>query len=182
MTIMNRPRTLLACMCLVIASLGITCDLRAEGVDHLEPLAWLVGEWTGTTDGGVVLLSAHWSDEGHYLVREFLVRGNNGEEIACTQRIGWDPIKRRLKSWSFDSQGGYGEGYWRPDGNSWIVDSADVTADGHQTKTSATYTPSGDGRFVWEIKNVRLLGQPLPDQRIDFRRADEDPTTESATE
>ena len=32
--------------------------------DRLEPLEWLLGEWTGMTDNAVVLVSAHWCEGG----------------------------------------------------------------------------------------------------------------------
>ena len=36
-------------------------------------------------------------------------RGAETGRLAC---IGWDPRKQQLKSWSFDTQGGFGDGYW----------------------------------------------------------------------
>ena len=34
--------------------------------------------------------------------------------------IGYDPVKGRLRSWVFDSEGGFGEGSWRQEGNKWL--------------------------------------------------------------
>jgi uncharacterized protein (TIGR02246 family) len=148
--------------------------------ENLKPLEWLLGEWVGTRDEDVILVSSHWSDGGSYIVREFLVLGAGGETISATQRIGWDPIARQLKSWSFDSQGGSGQGTWRRDGESWIVESTEVLADGKKSKTSATYVPGEDGQFtseltsVWDAKGGQTAIVNLPAILVEFKRAVED--------
>ena len=182
-------RSLLVLLCLVAAQVridaadaqvdtasGKSAEAPPTPADHLQPLAWLIGEWTGTTDYGAVLVSSHWCDGGNFIVREFLVRGDDGMAAGGTQRIGWDPIKRRIKSWTFDSQGGFGEGYWRQDGERWVVESTEVTADGRQVTLSAVYTPVEDGKFAWEIKASPVVDRPLPAQRVEFSRAAEEAT------
>ena len=32
--------------------------------------------------------------------------------MTVTQRIGWDPAAKQIRSWEFDSEGGFGEGTW----------------------------------------------------------------------
>jgi len=158
-----------------VAHVDETAAAPQSPANQLQPLAWLIGEWVGTTNYGAVLVSSQWSDGGNYIVREFLLRGDHGAEAGGTQRIGWDPINRRIKSWTFDSQGGSGEGVWRRDGERWAVDSTEVTADGQQVTLSAVYTPVDDRRFVWEIKGALSPDRPLPAQRIEFTRAADDP-------
>ena len=41
--------------------------------------------------------------------------------MSVTQRIGWDPLAKQVRSWEFDSEGGFGEGRWSRDGERWIV-------------------------------------------------------------
>ena len=138
---------------------------------HLEPLEWLLGEWVGKTDNGTVLVSSRWSDGGNYIVREFLARSADGEEIGGTQRIGWDATKGQVKSWSFDSQGGTGEGYWQNDSKHWVVESKEVLADGQVVTATATYTPVDRDSFVWEIKCLALPETGEAELRIEFQRA-----------
>lgn len=138
---------------------------------NLLPLEWLIGEWVGTTDNSAIFVSSRWSEGGSYIVREFLVRSDDGEVVTGTEHIGWEPIAGQIKSWTFDSQGGVGEGRWRRDGNRWRVDSADATADGKKSKTSAVYAPGDDGRFVWEVTDAKLEGMGMPPSRVEFKRA-----------
>ena len=119
--------------------------------ENLKPLGWLLGEWAAKTDNTSILVSSHWNDEGNFILREFVVAHDNGETVTGTQRIGWDPVARQIKSWTFDSEGGSGEERWRQEGNRWLVDTVDVTADGQQGKTSCVYIPGDARRFTWEV-------------------------------
>ena len=99
---------------------------------------------------------------------------DGGGTIRGTQRIGWDAINGRIKSWTFDSQGGAGEEQWRHDGKRWIVDTVDVTADGKKGKTSSVYIPGEGHHFVWEVAGADVAGVALKPMRVEFRRAAED--------
>jgi hypothetical protein len=139
--------------------------------DSLHSLEWLLGEWTGMTDNAVVLVSAHWCDGGAFIERNIVVRPAGQPEIGGTQRIGWDPIRRRIKCWTFDSQGGTGEGYWQREGKSWIVESDEVLADGETSSTISKFTPQGKDRFLWDVERASVDGAILPKQQIEFVRA-----------
>ena len=43
------------------------------------------------------------------------------DDLEGTQVIGWDPAAGTIRSWMFDSDGGFGEGTWSKKDNSWIV-------------------------------------------------------------
>jgi uncharacterized protein (TIGR02246 family) len=147
--------------------------------ERLGQLSWLLGEWIGRSNDFVILLSSDWSNDGKFIVREFLIRGNGVDDISATQRIGWDSSAGKIRCWTFDSQGGSGEGVWRRDGDRWVVESSEVLADGRRTKTSAVYTP-GNGRFTSEIRTARQAGDgaeidaELPALRVEFQRAREE--------
>ena len=80
----------------------------------------------------------------------------------------------RIKCWTFDSLGGTGEGYWRHDGDTWIVESSELLADGGHSSTKTVLTPRGTGRFLWEVESASVEGVHLPKQRIEFVRAEQD--------
>lgn len=138
---------------------------------HLKPLEFLLGEWVGTTDDAAILVSSHWSGEGNYILREFAFARDGGETVLGTQRIGWDPVGGRIKSWTHDSQGGTGEEVWRRDGQRWLVDTVDVSPDGKQGKTSTVYVPGGDQSYTWEVAGAEVAGVRLKPLRVEFRRA-----------
>lgn len=148
---------------------AIVASPRAK--DRLAALEWLLGEWVGAADSGAILVSSHWSDDGHFIIREFAELTGGPEAICSTQRIGWDTAAGKIKCWTFDSQGGIAEGYWRLDGKQWIVEMNDVTPDGKASTTTATYLPREDGRFIWETASTVVAGQKVPPRRVEFKRA-----------
>lgn len=143
--------------------------------DKLMPLAWMLGDWAGETGDAALLISAHVSDGGNYIVREFLIQGGARESTGGVQRIGWDPESKRLKAWNFDSQGGSGEGYWRQEGENWVLDTTRVMPDGKKVTMTNVYSPIDGDRFVWESKPAVVDGVRLPSVRVEFHRAPEGP-------
>jgi hypothetical protein len=149
-----------------------------QGNEKLKSLAWLLGEWAAKAGDTEVLVSSHWSDDGKYIVREFLVRADGREDISATQRIGADSSTGKIRCWTFDSNGGTSEGTWRQDGERWLVDTKEVLADGKTSKTSATYVPRGDGSFVSEATSALDAREGESDMklsplRVEFKRAAE---------
>jgi uncharacterized protein (TIGR02246 family) len=142
--------------------------------DHLHPLEWLLGEWVGQSGDAVILMTSHWSEGGNYIVRDFIFCSDGDDLLTGTQRIGWDPSVGKIKSWMFDSNGGSGEGYWRRDGERWIVDSNEVMPDGKKSSASTIFTPGDENHFLWEVQSAKVGDMDLPPRRVEFKRAAED--------
>ena len=86
--------------------------------DRLKELEWLVGDWINESQDAVVQTTCKWTDDGNFLIREFTMKTHGQPVLSGTQRIGWDPTRRQFKTWIFDSEGGFGEGYWTRNGTS----------------------------------------------------------------
>jgi uncharacterized protein (TIGR02246 family) len=139
--------------------------------DHLNAFDWLMGEWVAETENGVVLVSSHWADDEHYIVRDFAIRDGQSQIVTSTQRIGWDSASEKFKCWTFDSQGGSGEGTLRQDGNRWVVEINSTMPNGQKMKTNSTYIPIDDARFNWESAESKVGDVSIPPRRIEFKRA-----------
>lgn len=149
-------------------------ETAASDVAANHPLAeleWLLGEWIGMTDNATVYVSAHPCESGAFIEREFIVKREGQPDVGGTQRIGYDPVSGRLKSWTFDSLGGFGDGYIERDGDSWVIESDETLGDGAQSSTTAILKPLVDDRFEWQIERARVNGASLPKQKIEFARA-----------
>jgi uncharacterized protein (TIGR02246 family) len=116
--------------------------------DLLEPLAFLVGDWVNEGNDAVVRISYRWSDDQNFLLGEYRVAKGGVEVMNSTQRIGWDPLAGRVRSWMFDSDGGFGEGQWAQSDGSWIVKNTAVLPNGDTGSATITMTPQGKDRFV----------------------------------
>jgi hypothetical protein len=137
--------------------------------DMLADLAWLVGEWVLSveepavqTGGGkpaapaAMEMSVRWDAGRTFLVREVRVPVAATDDDATNvvevhQRIGWDPIVRRIRSWSFSSDGSRGEATWFRDGDSWVAVQTAVLPEGRQETAVNIYTYDGRDRCVWRI-------------------------------
>jgi uncharacterized protein (TIGR02246 family) len=146
-----------------IASIREIQDPEPDHHARLEELAWLIGDWVEETGDAVVTNSLAWSDDGNYLLRAFEVRVQGKPDLKGTQRIGWDPLTRQIKSWTFDSRGGYGDGHWVRSGDRWTVKSTGVRPDGLTTTATQVLTRVNKDRIHWKSIDRTLGGEPAHD-------------------
>lgn len=137
---------------------------KEEAAPSLSDLAWLVGDWQGKTDSGEVRTSYAYDEHKVFIHGKFKVTNNDGKVTRSgLQIIGRDPADGRLRSWVFDSEGGYGNARWERDGASWKMDSAGVVADGSATTAVNLLTPLGKDAYTWQSVRRTLGGEERPD-------------------
>ena len=136
---------------------------RRQHRTKLEQLSWLQGDWVDEGDDMLVFFSCKTTDGGNFLLREFKIHIAGQEAMNGTQRIGWDPLTGKLKSWVFDSEGGYSEGFWHRDDERWVLKSCGVTADGEPASSTTIYTLVNDDTMTWQSVDHEIGGVELPD-------------------
>ena len=104
------------------------------------------------------------------MIQEYAIKEANGELFTVTQRVGYDPLTNQLKSWTFDSRGGYGEGFWTRDGNVWEVESAGVLSNGGQGTSLNLWRFGDDDHFEWESRDREIDDVPVPNVSVKFTR------------
>jgi uncharacterized protein (TIGR02246 family) len=134
----------------LVASLRELPALAVGHYEHLKELEWLVGDWVEETENAVVLTSVAWTDNKNFLLRSFDVRVAGKPALTGTQRIGWDPLTKQIKSWVFDSQGGYGEGLWMRSGHQWVIKSTGVRPDGRTATATQVLTHVNKDNLRWK--------------------------------
>ena len=81
---------------------------------RLKELGWMVGDWASEAHRPFAV-SVHstcdWTANGSYLIRNFTIRRKDSV-AGGTEVIGWDPRAHRIRSWIFESDGGFGESEW----------------------------------------------------------------------
>jgi uncharacterized protein (TIGR02246 family) len=129
--------------------------------DHgeLAELEWLVGDWVDEADDATVRTNWKWAKNERFLVGNFNVSVGDRVEMEGTQVIGWDAVARQIRSWVFDSEGGFGEGVWRRVGGDWIVDATTSLSDGGQGSATNVYTPVDENTFEWKSVDRIVDGQ-----------------------
>lgn len=136
---------------------------RVPSHEHLKQLAWLVGDWVEEGGDSLVTTSCRWDESKNFLLSDYTVKAAGKTMMSGTQRIGWDPLTQQIKTWTFDNDGGYGEGYWHRDSDRWLVKLTGVSADGRTGSTTQIHTRHNDHTRTWSAVDRVLGGEPLPD-------------------
>src|SRR5262245_5323691 len=90
--------------------------------DSLKDLEWLIGTWRMDTRDRDVTTTYEW-DESKKLIRGKYTDKQGGREVESgTQVFGKDNADGGIRSWVFQSDGGFGDGLWTRDGKKWTVD------------------------------------------------------------
>jgi uncharacterized protein (TIGR02246 family) len=142
-------------------------DLREHSV-HLQQLGWLKGDWIDEGDDSIVNFSCEAVDSGNFLMRKFTIVIGGEEAMSGTQRIGWDPLTGKLRTWIFDSEGAYGEGLWHHDqeNDRWVLKTTGVTADGETASSTSLYTFVNEHTMTWQSVDHEIAGIQQPDSDI----------------
>lgn len=142
----------------------------ASNHDRLKPLEWLVGDWIDESHESTVETSIRWSKDGNFLISQFRVNVAGVRSMGGTQRIGWDPLKKQIRSWVFDSEGGFGSGLWTEMPGGWIVKSTAVLPDGSSGSGTSTYAQTGEDSFRLTLSQRIVAGNPRDNVSVDVVR------------
>jgi len=147
----------------LITEIGETALPEADAATQaLGELAWMVGTWKDNSPGITIETHAAWTKQNHFLRRSFSVTREGQNTIDGTEVIGYDPVKGHLRSWVFDSEGGFGEGAWVQEGNKWLVNTKATGPDGSQSSSQHIITKIDDNKYTWESINRVRDGEVLP--------------------
>lgn len=141
--------------------------------DRLSELAWLVGDWeeTDKSDDLSVHSQYAWARGGSFLTRNVTVKRAGNVTLEGWQIIGWDPVEKNIRSWTFDGEGGFAEGRFTREGNRWLLRETGFAPDGSRTGADHTISKISEDRFTWESNNRTLDGDPQPGiGRIEINR------------
>lgn len=138
--------------------------------DPLPSLAWMVGEWTAAGDDQSAEISCTWGPGKTYLLRQISLKPKNGQPFSATQWIGWDPIQEQLRSFLFDSRGGFNEGLWTNEGDAWVVRNKGTSRDGTRTTGTMLYSRIDDDTWTIESLEDEVDGQPGPEINLRVTR------------
>lgn len=128
----------------------------------LQDLAWLVGEWGDDSREASAGATVTWRKNKSFLSYEFKVQAPGMEDLEGTQIIGWDPAAGTIRSWMFDSDGGFGEGTWTRKDKSWIVKFSQVLPDGRKASATNVYTLVDANTITWKSIGRQVDGEYLP--------------------
>jgi len=141
--------------------------------ERLAELGWLIGKWAETDEANDLTVESEylWARGGNFITRNVTVKRGGETTLEGWQIIGWDPLEERIRSWTFDSEGGFAEGWWTHEGERWLVREVGVALDGSRIGAENTISKLSPDRFAWESNNRTVDGEPQPGiGRIEINR------------
>jgi len=129
---------------------------------HLKQLDWLIGKWEDKDEDIQVSSQYKWDKYKNFITHTFQVKIFGKEEIEGKRIIGWDPAGEHIRSWMFDSLGGFAEGKWSKVGEKWVVETKSTLPDGGLGSQIHVMIPDGEDAFTYEISGRTVDGMILP--------------------
>lgn len=130
--------------------------------EHLQPLAWMIGSWVDEGDGVSIQAECSWTKNQNFITRSFSASIPGQADLSGMQIIGWDAVDKQIRSWTFDSDGGFAEAKWTKNGNDWYVIKKGRTADGRTVSAVNVMTYVDDDTFQLKTVQRTVDGQLLP--------------------
>jgi uncharacterized protein (TIGR02246 family) len=127
--------------------------------EALKELEWMIGTWTDTSDAIDLQMTVRWSKNKTFLIRSFKITTKDDDEIEGTQVIAWDPKGKTIRSWTFDSDGSFGEALWSKNDGDWLAKSSQTLSDGRSATGTYVIARADD-----KTMTVKLIGHEIDDE------------------
>ncbi len=129
---------------------------------YLSQLEWMIGTWVDRDESGSIETVCQWTKNQNFITRSFSVKIEDRVEMSGTQVIGWDATNNQIRSWLFDSQGGFGSATWSRKGDQWIIRSQQNLIDGAKASSINVISYVNDNTFEWQSSGREVDGQLQP--------------------
>ena len=130
--------------------------------NELKELEWMIGDWIDGDDQDRIETTCSWTRNKNFITRSFKVSIEDRIDMAGMQIIGWDPAAKRVRSWVFDSDGGFAEAYWTKKEDGWYITTSGTLSDGSSATSVNVITHVDNDEFKWQSVNRTVAGKLLP--------------------
>ena len=131
--------------------------------DTLKDVEWLIGTWEASGKDREATTSYEWDENKAFIRGKYSVKEKGKVVESGIQFIGKDNNDGVIRSWAFQSDGGFGGGVWTREGKKWTVDVHGVMADGKELTATNVYIKLDPNTFSWQSVNRKLDDEPIPD-------------------
>jgi uncharacterized protein (TIGR02246 family) len=128
---------------------------------HLKQLEWMVGTWSSQQEDVRVHLDCQWTTNRSFLIRRFSIEYSD-DSFSGVQFVGYDPVQKTIRCWTFDQSGAFGEGTWNQQGDAWILKNVGTMQDGSKTAMINVMRTVDDSTFTWKTIDRFAAGRMLP--------------------
>ncbi len=128
----------------------------------LRNLEWLIGNWVAKSDDAEVNTTYEWMWDKSFIRVQFIIRQKD-RTLRGFQMIGKDEASGELRSWTFESEGGFGEATWSRDGKKWVLDASGRLPDGSTLTATNIIVPLDQDSFTWQTVKRSIGGEQVDD-------------------
>ena len=139
--------------------MAVVREWPAETVS-LRDLEWLIGTWVAKSDDAEVNTTYEWLWDKSFIRVQFTIRQKD-RTLRGFQMIGKDEASGELRSWTFESEGGFGEATWSRDGKKWVLDAAGRLSDGSALAATNVLIPLDQDSFTWQTVKRSISGEEV---------------------
>ncbi len=138
-----------------------TKEAAPSHYEQLKVLEWMVGHWTTDAENAEVELDCQWTKNQNFLTRAFKISIDDAG-LSGMQIIGWDASAKKIRSWTFDSNGAFAEATWEQKGGRWFIRNHGVLPDGRTATMVNVMKQVGGESFTWQTVERTADGALLP--------------------
>ncbi len=135
---------------------------QPSNYEHLKELEWMIGSWIDEDEDATIQTDCEWTKNQNFINRSFAVVIDGQVDMAGMQIIGWDPAAKQIRSWVFDSDGGFSEGKWTRKADHWLIQQNATLPDGRKSSAVNVIRRVDDNSFTWQSIQREVDGDLLP--------------------
>jgi uncharacterized protein (TIGR02246 family) len=133
------------------------------GVDRLEDIEWLLGDWTTQAPSGAIAFSFSRDPKGQAIIGKFTRTPQGKASINGSIRVIVDPTTGQIRSSGSEDNGSYSHATWTCDGKSWILDVNGFTALGAPASERILLQRAGADVITWRAVDRVMGSADFPD-------------------
>src|SRR6476659_2520730 len=138
-----------------------TKEVVPSHYEQLKVLEWMVGNWTTDTANAEVELDCNWTKNQNFITRAFKISIAD-DSFSGMQIIGWDAAAKKIRSWTFDSNGTFADANWEERKGRWFIRNRGTLPDGRTATIINVMKPVDDNSFTWQTIERTAGGELLP--------------------
>ncbi|MEI8373208.1 MAG: SgcJ/EcaC family oxidoreductase [Planctomycetota bacterium] len=141
-----------------------TKEVTPSRYEQLKPLEWMIGRWVDKDDDDNVDIETEckWTKNQSFITRSFTVSAEGKINMSGMQIIGWDPVAKAIRSWTFDSDNGFSEANWTLKKDRWFIQNKGYLADGRKASMTNVIKQVDQNSFTWQTIERSVGGELLP--------------------
>ncbi|WP_165065978.1 SgcJ/EcaC family oxidoreductase [Paludisphaera rhizosphaerae] len=138
----------------------------ASNYPQLQVLEWMIGDWVVESPKRTSESTVVWTKNKNFIKRTFRITSKDEKDSSVTtgmQLIGFDPASGEIRSWLFDSEGGFAASVFTAEDNRLVGQTTNILSDGSSAHSTDVLTRISDNEFSVHSTNRSIEGESVED-------------------